>query len=134
MFPESHPPPADVPASQRLLVQTGICRISHVKMTRKTLAVLQAFLDAGPNGRLYGFEIMQAASVLSGTLYPMLDRFEEADWIVGEWEEPAPEGRPRRRYYRLTGEGSAQANLALVRASGESNASRSRGRYGPVTA
>jgi DNA-binding PadR family transcriptional regulator len=103
-------------------------------MTRKTLDVLQAFVDAGPDGRLYGFELMQAASVLSGTLYPMLDRFEEAEWIVGEWEEPAPEGRPRRRYYRLTGEGSAQANLALVRASGASSASGVRGRHKPVTA
>lgn len=103
-------------------------------MTRKTLAVLQAFMDAGPDGRLYGFEIMQAASVLSGTLYPMLDRFEEAEWVVGEWEEPAPEGRPRRRYYRLTGEGSAQANLALVRASGAANAAGSRRRHRPVPA
>lgn len=103
-------------------------------MTRKTLAVLHAFVDAGPDGHLYGFEIMQAASVLSGTLYPMLDRFEEAEWVVGEWEEPAPEGRPRRRYYRLTGEGSAQANLALVRASGPSNASSRSRRHSPVTA
>lgn len=103
-------------------------------MTRKTLDVLQAFVDAGPDGRLYGFELMRAASVLSGTLYPMLDRFEEAEWVVGEWEEPAPEGRPRRRYYRLTGEGSAQANLALVRASGKSNARSSGRRSRPVTA
>jgi PadR family transcriptional regulator PadR len=103
-------------------------------MTRKTLAVLQAFVDAGPDSHLYGFEIMQAATVLSGTLYPMLDRFEEAGWIIGEWEDPAPAGRPRRRYYRLTGEGRAQANLALVRASGASSAPGTRGRRRPVIA
>jgi len=85
-------------------------------MTDKTVAVLLAFLQAGPKARLHGFEIMRSASILSGTLYPILERFKAAGWIVDEWEEPAPEGRPRRRYYQLTELGYAQANAASVRA------------------
>jgi len=50
-----------------------------------------------------------------GTLYKALDRLERAGLLESRWEDPligAGEGRPRRRYYRLTlaGEGAfAQA-------------------------
>jgi len=38
--------------------------------------------------------------------------------VESSWEDPArhvAEGRPRRRYYRLTGEGAPQARDALAR-------------------
>jgi PadR family transcriptional regulator len=50
-----------------------------------------------------------------GTLYKALDRLERAGLLESRWEDPligADEGRPRRRFYRLTlaGEGAlAQA-------------------------
>ena len=50
-----------------------------------------------------------------GTLYKALDRLERAGYLESRWEDPligAGEGRPRRRFYRLTlaGEGAfAQA-------------------------
>ena len=50
-----------------------------------------------------------------GTLYKALDRMERAGLLQSRWEDPligAGEGRPRRRFYRLTlaGEGAlAQA-------------------------
>lgn len=50
-----------------------------------------------------------------GTLYKALDRLERAGYLQSRWEDPligAGEGRPRRRFYRLTmaGEGAlAQA-------------------------
>ena len=50
-----------------------------------------------------------------GTLYKALDRLERAGLLESRWEDPligAGEGRPRRRFYRLTlaGEGAfAQA-------------------------
>ena len=45
-----------------------------------------------------------------GTLYKALDRLERAGLLESRWEDPligAGEGRPRRRFYRLTlaGEG-----------------------------
>lgn len=47
----------------------------------------------------------------SGTLYPILLRLEAAGWLRSEWElgDPATLGRPRRRYYMLTGEGAKSA-------------------------
>jgi PadR family transcriptional regulator len=46
-----------------------------------------------------------------GTLYKALDRLERAGYLASRWEDPqvaADEGRPRRRFYRvtLTGEGA----------------------------
>ena len=38
-----------------------------------------------------------------GSLYPILCRLEERDFIVGRWVERA--GERRRRYYRLTAKG-----------------------------
>ena len=67
-------------------------------------------------GEWYGLELMRAASLKSGTLYPMLARLERAGWITGAWEDADPRelGRPRRRIYRLTGEGYVNA-ASLVR-------------------
>jgi PadR family transcriptional regulator PadR len=40
-----------------------------------------------------------------GTLYKALDRLERAGYLKSRWEDPviaARDGRPRRRFYRLT--------------------------------
>ena len=50
-----------------------------------------------------------------GTLYKALGRLEEFGLLVSRWEDPeAAEGRPRRRLYELTGEGSRVAERALA--------------------
>lgn len=101
-------------------------------MTRTTLAVLEAFLDAGEGGRLYGLQIMKKAGIASGTLYPILDRLEDADWIEGQWEAPEEPGRPARRYYALTGVGIKEASKA-VSTTRQAQRNRRHG-LGPVTA
>ena len=40
-----------------------------------------------------------------GTLYKALGRLEEFGMLSSRWEDGAPEGRPRRRLYELTGQG-----------------------------
>lgn len=59
---------------------------------------------------------MQATGLASGTLYPLLHRLLEAGWLTARWEEadPAAQGRPARRYYRLTPQGATQARQALA--------------------
>jgi DNA-binding PadR family transcriptional regulator len=45
-----------------------------------------------------------------GTLYKALDRLERAGHLASRWEDPlvaARDGRPRRRFYRLTLTGEA---------------------------
>ena len=51
-----------------------------------------------------------------GTLYPILLRLESAGWFVSRWEniDPSAVGRPRKRFYRLTASGLAQASAAFV--------------------
>ncbi|NEW95485.1 PadR family transcriptional regulator [Rhodopseudomonas sp. BR0G17] len=62
-----------------------------------------------------GAEIHLETKIGSGTLYPLLARLEQAGWLVSEWEtiDPSAEGRPRRRYYSITGEGQRAAREAL---------------------
>ena len=69
-------------------------------------------LDAGlRHGEFHGFAIATALASGSqrltahGTLYKALGRLEAAGLLASRWEEPAPEGRPRRRLYTVTGEG-----------------------------
>lgn len=67
-------------------------------------------LYAIANGHPYGFDIMEATGLPSGTVYPVLSRLERDGLVNSSWEdeaEAASEGRPARRYYAVTGEGSA---------------------------
>jgi PadR family transcriptional regulator, regulatory protein PadR len=87
------------------------------RMTIPTQLVLRALL-ADPSGELYGVEIGQAAGLPSGTVHPILARLEGVGWLESRWEEidPHAEGRPARRYYRLTADGLELARAALARA------------------
>jgi PadR family transcriptional regulator PadR len=84
-----------------------------------------------PASPRYGYEVMKAADVKSGTLYPMLKRWQDEGVVVAEWEDAAstPEGRPARKYYRLTGEGVrvARIELAEYTAQQQSNADKKPG-------
>lgn len=61
-------------------------------------------------GHRYGFDIMEAIGLPSGTVYPALRRLESGGAIVSRWEREsvAQAGqRPPRKYYRLTRDGQA---------------------------
>jgi PadR family transcriptional regulator, regulatory protein PadR len=88
------------------------------RITASVLKVLAGLL-AEPGAQRYGLELMQHTGLPSGTLYPILARFERAGWVESRWEQidPAAEGRPSRRYYVLTAEGAvvARREVALMR-------------------
>jgi PadR family transcriptional regulator, regulatory protein PadR len=87
----------------------------NIRLTRPMLKVLHYFLDK-PREKRSGAEISKAIGVNSGTLYPILARFERAGWLASDWEQidPREAGRPRRRFYRLTGVGQRAAHTALA--------------------
>jgi PadR family transcriptional regulator, regulatory protein PadR len=89
--------------------------VTAYRLTQPALKVLRFLLDR-PRQPRSGAEIAKATGTLSGTLYPMLIRLENAGWLVSEWEEiePSEAGRPRRRFYKLTPHGQNQANHALA--------------------
>jgi DNA-binding PadR family transcriptional regulator len=86
-------------------------------MTQTTQAVLRAMLDE-PGKDLYGLEICAATGLPSGTVHPILARFETLGWLDSSWEQidPREQGRPRRRYYRLNNNGISLARDALAKA------------------
>lgn len=77
-----------------------------------TLAVLRAV----PATAGYGLDIMERTGLPSGTVYPTLSRMEKRGYVRARWEDEGVarrEGRPRRRYYRLTGAGEAAVRAAI---------------------
>jgi DNA-binding PadR family transcriptional regulator len=89
--------------------------VEDVRLSGPTLKVLKLMLEKPREGRS-GAEASRLLGIGSGTLYPLLARLEAAGWVKSEWEEvnPSKVGRPRRRFYKLTGQGQARANRALA--------------------
>jgi PadR family transcriptional regulator, regulatory protein PadR len=85
------------------------------RMTTSVLKIVSAML-ADVAVERYGLELMQQTGLPSGTLYPILVRLERAGWVSSRWEEidPVAEGRPSRRYYRLTPDGAAAARREIA--------------------
>ena len=77
-------------------------------------ALILSALEAGTG---YGLDVIERTSLSAGTVYPALRKLEEKGHIAGHWEEASGahrEGRPARRYYRITPEG--EAALAAAKA------------------
>jgi PadR family transcriptional regulator PadR len=75
-----------------------------------------SILHAVASGSRFGFDIMDATGLTSGTVYPTLDRLEDAGLLRSRWEAAADahrEGRPARRYFHLTAAGAAALEAAL---------------------
>ena len=93
--------------------------MGSVRMTQITALVLRAVSA----GHRYGFDVMEACQLPSGTAYPALRRLEKAGLLKSRWESAAQahaEARPRRRIYELTPAGAdalheAERKLAEVR-------------------
>ena len=77
--------------------------------------VSAAVLHAIASGRGYGFQVMEAAGLASGTVYPVLRKLEKAGLIRSQWEHAAvarAEQRPARRYYQITSDGETALTAA----------------------
>lgn len=100
------------------------------RVTDPLLEVLEVLLAA--NASLHGWAIMKETQRSGPTVYQVLERLRKARWVECWWEDekppsdagpsaPAAPARPpdrtnvpRRRYYRLSGEGAAQAPVLLA--------------------
>src|SRR5262245_62847316 len=101
------------------------------RMTTAVVRVLAAMLTE-PTAERYGLDLMRDTGLASGTLYPILVRLERAGWVEAEWEDidPVAEGRPSRKYYRLTPLGVTNSRLEL--AALRQQLARVRGGLGPI--
>jgi DNA-binding PadR family transcriptional regulator len=74
------------------------------RLSITAVAVLQAI--AG--GYQYGFDIIDQTGLPSGTVYPALGKLARDGLVKSAWEneqDAHADGRPARRYYRLTAPG-----------------------------
>jgi DNA-binding MarR family transcriptional regulator len=104
-------------------------------MTPHTQTVLRALLGQGADGErrsvvlsegLYGLKLSEMTGLPNGTLFPLLERLRQAGWVERYWEQDQAaeiEGRPRRRYYRITPKGAERAPHALAAATAAGSAS-----------
>lgn len=75
-------------------------------------------LAAIRNGSTYGLDIVASTDLPSGTVYPTLGRLRKSGLLRARWEDQRRaerEGRSRRRYYELTGEGNAALAEGMTR-------------------
>ncbi|WP_405977525.1 PadR family transcriptional regulator [Streptomyces sp. NBC_00158] len=105
-----------------------------VKLTLHTQTLLRTLLGQGiDSGQrslvlaegLYGLDLARRTKLPNGTLFPILERLRQAGWVERYWEEDAiaeGEGRPRRRFYRISPKGAVLAPQALAEASAAGSA------------
>jgi PadR family transcriptional regulator, regulatory protein PadR len=75
------------------------------KLSHTAALILQSI----DNGCSYGFDVMDATGLPSGTVYPALRRMETEGLISSQWEagkKAQAEQRPPRKYYRVTRAGT----------------------------
>jgi DNA-binding PadR family transcriptional regulator len=88
-------------------------------MARKTLGITTVqVLHAVAAGTRYGFDIMDATGLPSGTVYPALSRLERMGLLRARWEDPKvarDQKRPSRKYYQITADGKRRLLEAAAR-------------------
>jgi len=91
----------------------------YVDMHMANLSYAALFvLQALAQGHRFGFDVMDATELPSGTVYPALRRLEALGLVESDWEDDQrarKANRPRRRYYTLTKSGRLQLSEAEAR-------------------
>jgi PadR family transcriptional regulator, regulatory protein PadR len=78
------------------------------------VSVLHAIAD----GNRFGFDIIDATGLTSGSVYPTLDKLESLGYLTSRWEDARVarrDKRPPRRYFDLTAQGATTLAAALTR-------------------
>src|SRR5688500_16096714 len=84
------------------------------RITQPLLDVLEVLLSADDH-ELHGWAIMKATARSGPTIYKILERLTDADWLAWRWEAQSEEAiGPRRRFYRLTPHGVRSARDILA--------------------
>jgi DNA-binding PadR family transcriptional regulator len=77
-----------------------------------------SILHAIAGGNRFGFDIIDATGLTSGTVYPTLDKLESLGYVTSKWEDVKKarrDKRPPRRYFDLTAAGAQALAAALTK-------------------
>ena len=88
--------------------------MGSIRMTQVTALILHAV----GAGHRYGFDIMDATGLPSGSVYPALRRLERNGYLRSDWEDrqkAQSELRPQRRYYEVSSTGASALTEARQR-------------------
>jgi PadR family transcriptional regulator PadR len=86
------------------------------RVTVPVLQVIDVFLAEPERDDWFALEICRRTGLGSGSVAQILFRLQSWGWLVSRWEEAGAahrNGRPRRRFYRLTGLGAGEARRLL---------------------
>jgi PadR family transcriptional regulator, regulatory protein PadR len=101
-------------ASHRLMCNVRrYLHMSRLPLSPALATVLQALVD----GACYGFNIIDATGLPSGTVYPALARLEHDSLVASRWEPhriAQRDKRPPRRYYEVTAAGERRLAEAVA--------------------
>jgi PadR family transcriptional regulator, regulatory protein PadR len=82
------------------------------RVTAATIDVLDVL--ASTSEAAWGLAVIKSSGRPAGTVYPILERLENAGWVTSSWEEDNSRPGPRRRYYQLTDDGGGAALAAIT--------------------
>jgi PadR family transcriptional regulator PadR len=105
--------------------------------SRRTQARLAIALELirRRTGTHWGYELSRNSGVGAGSMYPFLAELLEEGCLVDGWEDPATtNGRPPRRFYRLTDEGVRSLTEFIQATPAGSRRTKLRARLAPKAA
>lgn len=86
----------------------------EVRLTKTTIAVLEALLAASEDRPVWGHSIAESADMEPGSVSMILKRLRKRGWIESWWEESGNHYGRSRRFHELTPVGYRRAVKALV--------------------
>ena len=81
------------------------------RITPATIDVLSVLDSSGD--AVWGMLVIKSSGRPAGSVYPILERLEQAGWATSSWEDDPSRVGPRRRYYELTPDGATAARSAI---------------------
>jgi len=81
------------------------------RITPATIDVLSVFDSSGE--AVWGMLVIKSSGRPAGSVYPILERLEQAGWAKSTWEDDPSRVGPRRRFYELTSDGATAARAAI---------------------
>jgi hypothetical protein len=86
---------------------------TKIRLTAVIMDILDALTAFSDDDPAWGLRLCEMTGHGTSTTYPGLNRLLKVGWIEDWWEDPPPEDRPKRRFYKITSIGKQMYADAL---------------------